>query len=247
MRRESAFSQGMGTLGADKMKKLEDKAREAKALLGDIQLVLDSKSKAGGPGAAFWLGTKQALHRMGVPIKGLSQDELLMALGNQFAVAARGGAFSGGKPLTGNTSDADMQRLYASVPSLAQTPEGRKLIAEMFKSKATFSINEWKAYQNQYIKEGNEFKPYAYSYDTEGDADAQFQKLLEEAERIAAKAPSNHAVTVNQNQKPGYAASLVKPFNTGGATTSTAQRSPEKQAILDRLHKKYPTSLGGKR
>jgi len=242
---ESEFTKRMGAYGVEDLKTLKDRADRARALKSSLRYIINSKSKAGGPGASFLLGAKQVLNKLGVPVKGLSEDEVLNAIGNQLAIAARGGAFSGGKPLPGAASDKDIQLLLESVPSLRQSPEGRILLAKMLDKIAAYDINKYSQAQESYVKEGV-FDPVKFDYGFRYDDKETLAELAQQAKEIADR---TKAITspVNSGGKTPYIDYLVS--GSTGQTQPPASASaqgigggwtPEKKARFDRIKAKYP-------
>jgi len=181
-KREGSLSSGLGTLGSKIMGDAYEASQAAKGRIAELKRVLNNKSTLGGPFADWMLKGKQVLDSMGFNVEGLTEDEMAKSLGNLFTVAARGGAFSGGKPLTGATSDKDIELLQFAVPSLKQTPEGRKLLAQILTETEQSKVDFWNGMQQAYAKDGEKFNPLSYIPDTSGK---KLQKYAKEAAKLS--------------------------------------------------------------
>jgi hypothetical protein len=180
---EPSFAKGIGTLGSEIMGDAREQAIAARAMRDNLQYIIDSPSTSGGPLAEVGLFMKQLGKSMGLPIE-TAEEEVLQALGNQLAVAARGGAFSGGKPLTGSTSEKDLRMLLASIPGLKKTVEGRKLLATLLSKKNQRVIDRWDSMRNAYVSEGNSFNPVTWNFEEQGD-EGNFHDLVTRAATLA--------------------------------------------------------------
>jgi hypothetical protein len=111
----------------------EDKAARANSANIDRFMQLNKDPNvAKGRFAETFSGLKNAAASFGVDVKGLPAEQAMQSISSQMALQLRNPASGGGMP--GAMSDSDRNFLTAMTPSLAQSKEGRELVAETFQA-----------------------------------------------------------------------------------------------------------------
>jgi hypothetical protein len=132
---ESKYQQGLITQNLKLRESILADATAARANSANIDRFMQlnkDPNVAKGRFAETFSGLKNAAASFGVDVKGLPAEQAMQSISSQMALQLRNPASGGGMP--GAMSDSDRNFLTAMTPSLAQSKEGRELVAETFQA-----------------------------------------------------------------------------------------------------------------
>lgn len=142
---EPTATQLMAKRNFDKYSGAMDAASNAISMNQELDFMntaLDSGDLKTGIGSKFVSRIGSFASYLGVPedsLKGLTQTEMYEALSNRLALQVRNP--ESGLGLPGNTSNRDLNFLKDSVPGLAKSVAGNKLLIQVMKAKNQFQID----------------------------------------------------------------------------------------------------------
>lgn len=129
MKGETKFAEEAGKVNAKRLNEYAEAGQAARASQGDIDRLDELGAAIGTQGAVA--NVKQALGpyatALGVKIDGLDEIQAFSAITSRLAPAMR-------PPGSGATSDFEFKQFLNSLPQLAQTTEGRKLVLDQMRA-----------------------------------------------------------------------------------------------------------------
>ena len=129
---ESEFAKQLGKVQGAQYGDIQTAAISAQQQIQQaesLMLLLDEGVRTGRI-ESLSLPARQLAASLGIEVEGVPEQETFRALTNQLALRLRNP--DSGMGLTGNTSNMDVRFLKESVPGLEKTPEGNRLLLELF-------------------------------------------------------------------------------------------------------------------
>lgn len=108
-------------------------AQTQRGMLDRLENLFQDPNIVKGATAESVSGLKNIAASAGIDIKGLSSEQAIQSITNEFAMQLRNPA--GGAGMPGAMSDSDRKFLASIPPSLSKSPEGRKFIMETMRKK----------------------------------------------------------------------------------------------------------------
>ena len=194
-----------------------------------------------GAFAKFSLEAKKALSAVtGVDIESLDKAEAFTAITNQLALRIRNP--DSGLGLTGNTSNADLQFLKESIPSLERTIGGNRLIIQI-----AMEQNAWKRRifkkQQQIIADNGGVPPLDLNEQVSEYAGSPESEMLSEETKNKIKTRETEVADGDADYVDGVTSASVNSRSTADVLTNAKRNSNQTQPSLPAANSLPPDSL----
>ena len=194
-----------------------------------------------GAFAKFSLEAKKALSAVtGVDIESLDKAEAFTAITNQLALRIRNP--DSGLGLTGNTSNADLQFLRESIPSLERTIGGNRLIIQI-----AMEQNAWKRRifkkQQQIIADNGGVPPLDLNEQVSEYAGSPESGMLSEETKNKIKTIETEVADGDADYVDGVTSASVNSRSTADVLTNAKRNSNQTQPSLPAANSLPPDSL----